>query len=147
MLNTCITTQNDMGGNNLYTSQGAGQTLPVNSGKLLVCRSWFRASFQSSCHKQTDQCKGGNFTETVTDWQFTEQTDNSPWRLDRSTLGWCYWVDIHHVTDRKVRRSPYTCTNNPGIIYTERYATVYTLVTRVLTFVTSIYLCNELLPV
>ena len=29
-------------------SHGAGQTLPVNSGKLLVWRSWFRASLQSS---------------------------------------------------------------------------------------------------
>ena len=28
-------------------SQGAGQTLPVNSGKLLVWVSWLRASFQS----------------------------------------------------------------------------------------------------
>uniref|UniRef100_A0A6B0U6S1 Putative secreted protein n=1 Tax=Ixodes ricinus TaxID=34613 RepID=A0A6B0U6S1_IXORI len=28
-------------------SQGAGHTRPVNSGKLLVWRSWARASFQS----------------------------------------------------------------------------------------------------
>ena len=28
------------------TSQGAGQALPVNSGKLLVCSNWSKASFQ-----------------------------------------------------------------------------------------------------
>ena len=60
------------------TSHGAGHTRPVNSGKLLVCSSWDRASRQLPCNNTTLVNSG--------DFQFTMSVNESQTEMDNDKI-------------------------------------------------------------